>query len=165
MKTNKLIIALVLLCSAVVGGCKKPEKGDKGEVGPQGAAGPEATMFTYNLTFTTASNFQTYSGITGYDANDVIVTYILNATYGTEDFYVQLPYVVAGVANIYAEVGETTGLIFINTDKADGSAGSPWSGSVTLKFKSVLIKSRFYHAHPEINYHNFKEVESALKLK
>lgn len=164
MKTNKLIIVL-LLCISIIGGCKKAEKGDKGEVGPQGATGPEATMFTYTLTFTTASNYQTYSGITGFDANDVIITYVVNATYAGEDFYVQLPYVVAGYVNVYAEVGETTGLIFVNTEKADGTAGSPWTGSTTFKFKSVLIKSRFYNAHPEINYSNFKEVERILDLK
>lgn len=169
MKTTKLILALLLVGTSLFNqGCKKAEKGDKGDVGPTGAvgaSGPEAKTFTYVLNFTTSSNFQTYSGVTGYDVDDVIVTYILNANYGGQDFYVQLPYVFLGAANIYAEVGETSGLIFINTDKADGSAGSPWTGATSLKFKSVLIKSRVMKAHPNLDLSDYNSVKKALNLK
>ena len=166
MKTTKTILALMLIGSTMFNtGCKKPEKGDKGDIGATGPQGPDATTFTYFLNFSPSSTFDTYSGITGFDANDVVVNYVFNANYGGEDFYIQLPYVLSGSVNIYAEVGETTGLVFINTDKADGTSGSPWTSAVSLKFKSVLIKSRAMKQHPGLNLKDYNAVKQAFNLK
>jgi hypothetical protein len=171
MKTTKTIFALLLIAATTFTGCKKPEKGETGPAGPtgaqgpQGAPGPDAQTFTYTLTFTSSDTYQTYYGITGFDANDMIVTYVLDETYGGEDFYVQTPYVVQNYVNIYAQVGENTGLVFVNTVKADGTAGSPWASTSTLKFKSVLIKSRAVKAHPEVNYSDYAQVIKTFGLK
>lgn len=169
MKTKTIIMGLMVVCLALSNGCKKPEKGETGPAGPQGqtgangADGPEATTQNYTLTFTTAQNWQTYNGFAGlFDANDIIVTYIFNATYG-EDFYVQLPFTY-GTVVAYAEVGETTGYIFINTDKANGTTGSPWSSNTTLKFKSVLIKSKAMKKHPNLNLKDYNAVKQAFNL-
>ncbi len=167
MRTTIKIFAMALICvfATTIQSCKKPEKGEAGPQGPVGASGPEATTKTYILTFNTTQNWQSYSGFVGlYDTDDIIVTYIFNATY-SEDYYVQLPYILNGAANIFAEVGENTGHIYINTNNANGSAGSPWASSVSLKFKSVLIKSRAMKSHPKLNLKDYNEVKRAFNLK
>jgi hypothetical protein len=186
MKNLMKIATLLLICTAstTFTGCKKGDKGDmgpqgqpgtnrtdgtngtNGATGPAGAPGPDAKTYNYNLTFGPSTTFQSYTGVgVDFDANNVVVTYVKNATYGSEDFYVALPYVASGLVNIYAEVGEDSGLIFINTVKADGTPGSPWTSSTTFAFKSVLIKSRAMKTHPNLNLKDYSEVMRAFNLK
>ncbi len=75
-----------------------------------------------------------------------------------------MPYILNGAANIYAEVGETTGHIYINTTNANGTSGSPWANPINLKFKSVLIKSRAMKEHPNLNLKDYKSVKDAFNL-
>lgn len=55
--------------------------------------------------------------------------------------------------------------MFINTKKADGTAGSPWTATSTIAFKAVLISSTQRQAHPNLNWANYDEVKQVLHLK
>lgn len=180
MKTSTIksittvLASMALTLGLIVSSCKKPEKGEtgpKGETGASGATGqpgPQAKTFVFNLTFNAGDTFKSYAGVTGFNTDDVLLVYIFNANYGS-DYYVQLPYMIggAGAAGVhcYAEFSETSGNLFINTEWADGAAGSPWSSSVTLKFKAVLISSSQFKAHPNTNWKNYAEVKAELNLK
>ena len=177
MKTTIKPITTVLASMALTLGltlssCKKPEKGEagpKGETGAtgaQGQAGPQAKTFNFSLTFAIGDTYQSYGGITGFNADDVLLVYVFNANYGS-DYYVQLPYMSGGSSgiNYYAEFSEANGFLFINTENADGTTGSPWTSSTTLKFKAVLISSAQRSANPNVNWKNYSEVKKVLNLK
>jgi hypothetical protein len=179
------MLIMIGILSTTFTGCKKDgETGPKGETGAtgptgpagtngingsngfNGAPGPDATSYLYNLTFTTAQNYQSYYGITpAFDAGDQIITYVKNSNLAGEDFYVALPYVFAGAVNIYAEVGHTSGSIFIHTDRANGTTGSPWTSTTTLSFKSVLIKGHAMEEHPNLNLNDYEAVMTTFNLR
>ena len=154
------IIATMILFT----GCKKGDTGPAGAVGPAGPSGPSAKTYMFTGTFDASTTFIMYSGVTGFSQDDAVITYVFNATYGSTDYYVQMPYVVSGLVNCYAEVGQN-GNIFVNTVKADGASGSPWTSSTTLKFKAVHIKSSQLKAHPNVNWANYSEVKKTFNLK
>ncbi len=167
MKTIKALLPVVLIILMAITGCEKKQgpKGDQGATGPQGASGPSAKTFTFTGNFNSTTQFIYYTGLmSSFDADDVVITYIFNANYGGTDYYVMLPYVVSGFVNVYAEVGEN-GSIYINTDKADGSAGSPWTSPATFQFKAVLIKSSQIKKHPNVDYSNYSEVKATFNLQ
>ncbi len=171
MKTKLTTIATILLTLTLAltnVGCKKEPgpKGDIGTTGPQGPSGPQAKTFVFNLTFNSGDTFKSYSGVTGFNTDDVLLVYVFNANYGS-DYYVQLPFMSGGSSgvNFYAEFNETNGNLFINTEWADGTTGSPWSSSVNLKFKAVLISSSQFKAHPNTNWGNYNEVKATFNLK
>lgn len=173
MKKTKTILAALLLVALTITSCKKEAgpKGDTGAQGPagtngaQGVPGPSAKTFTFTGTFGASTQFISYTGLVGsFDVDDIVLTYILNATYGGNDYYVALPWTDGGV-NYYVEINENTGFMYVNTDKASGAAGSPWASTVTLKFKAVLIKSSQRLLHPDLNYKNYKEVAKAFNIK
>lgn len=167
MKTVNFKFALMALFAIALSitSCKKEPgpQGPTGPQGPQGVAGPSAKTYTYNLTFNSTTQYASYSGISAdFDTDDMVLTFVYNANYGN-DYYVQLPYVANGTVNIYAEVNEITGHIFVNTDKADGTSGSPWSSGVTFKFKSILIKSS--QIKKNVNHAIYSEVVKAYDIK
>lgn len=171
MKTIKKITLLVVIASVLTTfSCTKEGKegppGPVGTSGPKGDAGPQAKTFNFNLTFNAGDTYKSYSGITGFNNDDVLLVYIFNANYGA-DYYVQLPYMLGGATgiNIYAEFSEVDGYLYINTEKADGTAGSPWTSTTTLGFKAVLISSTARLANPNIDYTNYKEVKTIFNLK
>jgi len=174
INTKKVIATLFVACALIIISCKKGDTGpagDKGATGNTGATGqpgPQAKTFVFNLTFNAGDTFKSYAGVTGFNTDDVLLVYIFNANYGS-DYYVQLPYMIggAGAAGVhcYAEFSETSGNLFINTEWADGTAGSPYTSSVTFKFKAVLISSSQFKAHPNTNWKNYAEVKSVLNLK
>ena len=96
----------------------------------------------------------------------MLLVYIFNANYGT-DYYVQLPYMLGGATgiNIYAEFSEVDGYLFINTEKANGTAGSPWTSTTTLGFKAVLISSAARIANPDIDYTDYNQIKTAFNLE
>lgn len=169
-KTAKMLSMFALACGLLFTNCAKDgATGPAGPAGPAGAtgqAGPQAKTFTFTLVFTSADTYKSYSGITGFNQDDVLLVYVFNANYGS-DYYVQLPYMAGGSSgvNIYAEFAEDSGNLFINTENADGSVGSPWTSNTTLKFKAVLISSSQFKAHPNTNWGNYNEVKAALNLK
>ena len=67
--------------------------------------------------------------------------------------------------NIIPEFSKSSGFVFINTLKADGTSGSPWTSSSTLSFKAVLVKSSLLIANPGITSKNYEEVKRILNLK
>lgn len=166
-KTIKFLCGALVAIALVTTSCKKDPgpKGDTGAQGPQGIPGPSAKTYTFAANFSSTSQYYSYSGLIGlYTADDAILVYVMNATYSAVDYYVQLPYVVGGSVNVYAEVGET-GIIFINTDKANGTSGSPWTSNVSFKFKAVVIKSSQLKKHPDINLKDYNEVVQTFNIK
>lgn len=179
MKT-KLILAIFVM-ALTFSNCKKPEKGEKGDMGAKGDTGAtgaigaagangtngvDAKTFNFTLTFNSGDLFQSYSGITGFNADDVVITYVKWETLGGTNYWTQLPVVVSNWINIIPEFSETTGNMFINTEKADGTTGSPWTtNGNTFAFKAVLISSSQKQAHPNLNWADYSEVKQVLKLK
>lgn len=176
----KTLLAICVMALALSSCKKEPIKGDKGEKGDKGDTGAtgqtgatgangtngvDAKTFNFTLTFNAGDTYQAYSGITGYNADDVIITYIKWETLGGTNYWTQLPVVVSNFVNIIPEFSETTGNMFINTEKADGTAGSPWTTSNTFAFKAVLISSAQRQAHPNLNWANYTEVKQALHLQ
>ena len=171
-KTAMLLSMFALAFGLMFIGCKKEgPQGPAGPAGPTGAvgqAGPQAKTFTFTLVFNSGDTFKSYSGVTGFNTDDVLLVYVFNANYG-DDYYVQLPYMAgdAGASGVHfwAEFSEMTGNLFINTTWADGTAGSPWSSTKTFKFKAVLISSSQFKANPNVNWSNYNEVKATLNLK
>jgi hypothetical protein len=160
MKTLKKLTLLSFLAAGLFMNCKKEPgpKGDTGSQGPQGPAGPSAKTFTFALTFDPGETFESYSPITGFNADDVLLVYAYNNTYSGSDYYTQLPYIADGNpgVNFWPEFNENTGFLFINTTWSNGNSGSPWTSATTLKFKAVLISSSQFKAHPGYNWENFE---------
>ena len=156
------ILILISITAFLFNGCNK---GDKGDQGIQGPAGPEATSFDFDLTFNTGDTYQTYSGITGYETSDIVVTYILYENIGSEGYWTQLPVIFDNTVNIIPEFGDQSGLLYINTVKANGTSGSPWTVSTTLAFKAVLIKGRALSSHPGIQNQSYEKVKETFHLK
>jgi len=169
---KKIIFALSL--AVTVFSCKKEvvgptgpqgEQGIKGDQGNQGEQGPGATTKKFNLTFNAGDTFKSYSpGFSNFGINDIMLVYIYSDTYGTSDYYIQLPTILLGAVNVYPEIS-AGGHLFINTAKADGSSGSPWVSSVNLGFKAVHIKSSTIALHPEIDWENKDQVADFVKEK
>ncbi|WP_430401793.1 hypothetical protein [Fluviicola sp.] len=162
MKTQGLFMLLLIIVLGI-SSCKK-QVGPQGETGATGAAGPDAKTFNFNLTFTASDTYQSYSGVTGYDEGDVVLTFIYYKQLSGTNYWVQLPLVSSGTINIFAEFSETNGNLFINTEKADGSAGSPWTSTNTFMFKAVLIKSSGLIKHPDVDLTNYEQVMETFKL-
>ena len=165
MKT-KTIIAICLM-ALTLGSCKKEAgpKGDTGATGAQGATGPAAKTFNFSLTFDAGETFESYDGITGFKAGDIVMTYLYWENVGQEAYWAQLPIQFSNQVNIIPTFGEKTGKIYINTLKADGTDGSPWQSSISLDFKAVLITVAQQMAHPNVNWEDYNEVKQALDIK
>jgi len=186
-KTMKTIITVVAVVAIAFTGCKKEvtgpkgDKGDKGETGAAGttgatgatgstgatgAAGPQAKTFNFQLTFNSGDTYKVYSGVTGFNADDVILTFVKYENLPSQSYWTQLPLMLPGFVNIFPEFGESTGQLFINTQKTDGTTGSPWTTSNnTFDFKAVLISSSQRQAHPNVNWNDYNEVKEVLNLQ
>lgn len=169
-KMTAVIAGLALMLSATTS-CKKGDTGPQGEkgatgaTGAQGEAGPQAKTFNFSLTFSSTVNYGAFNGITGYDADDAILFYTKYETLSGTDYWAPLPVVLANTVNIIPEFSNTTGNVFINTLKANGQTGSPWTTTTTLAFKAVLIKSSQRLLNPTVNYNNYSEVKKVFNLK
>ena len=159
-----LMAGLALTLGLTFSSCKKGDTGPKGETGADGIAGPQAKTFNFNLTFSSGDTYKSYSGITGYDADDVVIVYVMYETLAGTNYWTQLPVILSNAVSFVPEFSETSGFLFINTLKASGAAGSPWTSTSTLAFKAVLIKSSQIAANPNINYKDYNAVKSAFKL-
>lgn len=169
MKRSINLICMICAVALIsLTGCKKEPgpKGDTGPAGPTGASGPQAKTYTFTATFNSTTTFGSYSGITNFDADDMVLVYLFEATYAGEDFYVQLPFLSStGNVKHYAEVGENNGLIFVNAVFANGSSGGVYSTNTTLKYKAIHIKSSQVKAHPDVNYLDYQAVRKAFNIK
>ena len=160
---KKIIFALAL--AVTVFSCKKEVVGPTGPQGEQGVQGPGATTKKFNITFNAGDTYKSYNpGFVDFGSNDIMLVYLFSDNYGSSDYYIQLPTILLGAVNVYPEISED-GQIFINTDKADGSSGSPWVSSVNLGFKAVHIKSSTIALHPEIDWENKDQVADFVKEK
>lgn len=154
MKTPfKLIIATIIILSTAA--CKKEgpigpqgDPGPQGAQGPTGAQGPDAYTKEYTLTYYSGDTYKTYSGFTGmYDAGDMIVSYAYWTSYGSDPYYVQLPFIKSGWS-IYPEVNNNTGSIFMNIEDASNGSSVITSTS-NFKFKSILVKGSIVKRLPD----------------
>ena len=144
---------------------KEGPTGPQGEQGEQGVAGPEARVHVFSLKFNAGETFETYDKITNFNKGDVVIVYILWDTYGGDDFYTQLPFMInSNSINVWPEFSESDGLLFINTTLADGTTGSPWSSSATLNFKAVVLKGSYKMEYPNVNFNDYEEVKTVLNL-
>lgn len=161
---KKIILAIAIVALGL--GCKKEvvgPTGPQGEQGPKGETGPGATTKTFSLTFNSGDNFKFYNpGFTDFGANDIMLVYLYSDTYGSSDYFIQLPTILLGTVNIYPEISND-GSLYINTDKADGSGGSPWTSTVNLGFKVVHIRSSAIALHPEVDWKDRDQVEEFVK--
>src|SRR5690606_27368248 len=132
MKTTKRILMLLVIASiSTIIGCAKDGKdglpGPAGPKGETGASGPNAKYYDFSVSIPTTTTWASYSlSNTNYVNGDAVIVYWRDFN---TNFFIQTPYIYrtsstsVGV-NIYAEVASVT--LFINTTRADGSAGSPW---------------------------------------
>lgn len=167
IKTIATVFAGIAITLSLSTSCKKAEKGDTGPTGAtgsQGQSGPQAKTFNFNLTFVSGDTFKNYTGITGFDPDDVILTYAKYETLGTTDYWVALPAVI-GTVNFIPEFSDVTGNGYINTLKSNGTSGSPWTSTNTFAFKIVLIKSAQRLANPNVNYKDYNAVKKVFSLK
>lgn len=165
---NLLILFFGLVLTISFTACEK--EGPIGPQGPQGATGAtgqsalDAKTFNYSLTFTSSDTWQSYGGITGYDADDVIITYIYSELISGDQYWTQIPYN-NGSVHYYPQFSQSTGYMFINTAKSNGTSGSPWASTVTRGFKSVLIKSSQRAKQPDLDYSDYLQVKEAFNLE
>lgn len=160
MKVCRLLsLALFLFSVLFFLSCKK-----EGPIGPEGPAGPDAKTFNFNLTFNPGDTYKSYDGIIGFDTDDVLLVYVKYAEYGGTPYWVQTPIIVNGEVNIFAEFSNDSGHIFVNSEYADGSVGSPWTASNTFAFRAVLIKSSQIKANPDLDLTSYEAVSDRFGL-
>lgn len=126
---------------------------------------PEATTFNFNLTFGAGDTVMSYTGITGFTDNDVVLLYVYNDQIAGENYYVQLPYTALNLVNFYGQFSSTTGKVYVHTEKADGTAGSPWTSTNTFAFKAVLISSKSLLFNQDIDYSDYQAVKARFHIK
>lgn len=174
MKTIKRITVLVLISSVLTTfSCTKEGKqgetglsGPTGPVGPVGPVGPSAKYYDFSVSIPTSTTWASYSlSNTNYTNGDAVIVYWKEFS---NNWLIQTPYIyrpnsTSVGANIYAEI--TSVSLFINTTRADGSNGSPWSSTANLDFRAVVIKASAKLANPNIDYSNYYEVKGAFNLK
>lgn len=192
MKATKITVVSLLLGVLTLLSCtKEPVKGDKGDKGDAGRNGIDgingtngqagtngtngtngqdgedalgAKTFNFSLTFNVGDTYKSYNGITGYDADDVILFFVHYESLGSTAYWSSLPMIFSSL-NIIPEFSDQTGMVFINTLKSNGTSGSPWASTTTLNFKAVLIKSSQMIANPNVDYTNYNEVKNTFNLK
>lgn len=171
MKIMKyLTIGLLFIGMTTLVGCKKEDmskyatKDDLNNYATNSDLNnSQAKVFNFSLTFTAGSTFKSYSGVTGFEPGDIVVTYIKYETLGSETYWTGLPATIGGSVNFYPEFGEDTGLLYINT--LNNSGNSPWTSSNTFAFKAVLIKANGLKANPNLDLSNLEKVSEAFDLK
>jgi len=154
MKKLLFLLTIVTLISS----CKKEDMSKyatKDELANYGAK-----TFNFDLTFNAGDTYQSFSGITGYEPGDVVISFVKTDSY----LWVQMPVILYNYVNLLPEFSENTGDLFINTLFADGSAGSPWTSPTSASFKAVLIKSSGLIQHPDVDLTSYASVKKAFKL-
>lgn len=137
--------------------------GQDGADGQDGTPGPDATTFNFNLTFDATTAEDAYTGITGFDSGDVILTFANIYNLGSDPAWTQLPAVSSGVSFL-SIFSVTTAQLTVLTEYVDGTAGSPWNSTLTLPCKAVLIKSTGLAKHPNLDLSSYTEVAEAFDL-
>jgi hypothetical protein len=158
MKKLLFLLTIVTLISS----CKKEDMSKyatKDELANYGAK-----TFNFDLTFNAGDTYQSFSGITGYEPGDVVITFALYEQLGGSNFWVQMPVIFNNYVSLIPEFSDNTGNLFINTLFADGSAGSPWTTTSTFSFKAVLIKSSGLIQHPDVDLTSYSAVKKAFNL-
>lgn len=170
MKTR--ILLLVLCFGIALTACKKdPIPGPEGPTGPAGPAGPkgdpgadsqEGKTFIFSVNWSAGDTWALYDGINSYfTPDDMVLVYWYWANYGN-DYYILLPVTNNGIFS-YAEVDEIDGSVFVNHEN-ESTGTSPFTGSVTYKYKAILIPSSQKTAHPGLDFSDYEAVVNAYNL-
>jgi len=165
MKQLTLATLIIAASALFLAGCTG-EQGPAGPTGPTGATGapgPEAKYYDFSLVFspTIASGYFSLVN-TIYTSSDLVVTYWKVDTVT----YVQLPYTLYPgpgyvPAYIYSYIDLSYGVpwLYIVSEKADNTTGSPWASTSTFYFRAVVIKASAGKSAPVIDYKNYPNVK------
>ncbi len=167
MKLTSKIIAVLLLSTLFIAGCKKTT-GPKGDTGATGPAGPSGTSSMQVMTFTTATgdwtlynwpyNYQeavlSVSGITSsvVTSGDVRV-YMMDAS---STSWIGMPY--SFVTNQYSYKYKS-GQVILNLTLSN--AGTPANPGVQ-QFKVVVMPPAFMANHPDVDWNDYNSVQKYL---
>lgn len=136
---KKLAQITVIALLAIISGCTKEVVGPTGPTGATGSQGAATHKYDFNLDFNASTTSALYQLPTGSLSGHTAIVYMDNGSSN----WTTLPYTNAAPGKIQicfaAEINETAESITIKTTRADGSTGSPWTSTVTLKFKVVII--------------------------
>ena len=164
MKRSAMLILPVLALSLFFLGCT----GETGPTGPEGPAGPAAAWYDFSLVFSptvSSGHFSLYA-YTVYEDNDAVITY-WKADSVT---FVMLPYNFYSSTTVpvyfYTVIDESYDepWLWVFTERADTTGGSPWATTVTLDFRTVVIKTVPGKSPPKLDYGNYLAVKQYYNL-
>jgi hypothetical protein len=175
MKTLEIGIAILLI--AGIGSCKKGGCTDSSALNYSSVAKKddgscilksdlqsetEAKVFKYTLQYFAGDTYKDYTGITGYDDGDIIVTFIEDPNeQNLTGFWVQTPYENNDGVKFFAEITDL-GTVYLNTTTSNGS--SPWNSNHYFNCKSVLIKASGLAKNPNLDLTNYEEIRQTFQL-
>lgn len=159
MKIFKFLsVGFLVVGMSLIIGCNK----DKDLKNDQNSS---ARTFRFQLTFNAGDTVQAYSGITGFEKNDIIITYSIYEYINSKENWMQLPHIFKGSVLYTAEYSKETGKLYVYTLNADGTPGSPWTSEHTYGYKAVIIKNSALEKHPDLDFSNYHAVKEALDLE
>lgn len=159
---KNLALGIMVVGLSLMVGCKK--KATESDLLKQK---PQVTVF--QLTFSPTVNKQSFSGVQGFTAGDMILLYAWTTKEG-EDAWVQLPSVLqhvkssTGWINVVFSFNEKNGKIFVEIDKNDGTQGSPWMENMVFEYRAVVLKTSMIQENPDVDYKNYEEVQARFNL-
>lgn len=175
MKTLEIGIAILLVVG--IGSCKKggctdssalnyssEAKKDDGSciLKSDIQAQTDAKVFKYTLQYNSGDTYKEYTGITGYDEGDIIITFIEDPNeQSLSDFWVQTPYENHDGVKFFAEIAGA-GIVYLNTTTSNGS--SPWNSPHYFNCKSVLIKASGLAKNPNLDLTDYEEIKQTFQL-
>jgi hypothetical protein len=172
MKTIKLLV-LSLIVTSGISSCKKSGCTDQSALNYSSVAKRDdgscilqseldAKVFRYTLNFFSGDTYKDFTGISGFEAGDIIITFVEDPNEdGLTGFWVQTPYENNSDVKFYTEITDG-GSVFLNTTTSNG--GSPWSSFHYFNCKSVLIKASGLAKNPNLDLTNFEEIKKTFDL-
>lgn len=159
------IVGILLTFGLTLSACKKVEKGSAGPTGATGATGangPEAKTYNITCTYGAGETFREFYGVTNFEADDVLLTYLVYTGAGGGTYCTPISATVYGVDYLTVYL-ESTGVVSFSTFAA-GTYSSPWSSDEIVRYKIVHIKSTGLIKNPNVDLSNYEEVKAAYNL-
>ena len=156
------MLGILLIGVSLMMSCEK--KATQSELNDQK---PQATVF--KLAFSPSVYKNSYSGIKGYTKGDVLLVYGWSKIDG-EDAWGALPGTVyhsdsqTGWVIRSFKFKENSGELYIYTNNADGTSGSPWTKDMLFQYKAVVIKSSAIQQNPDVDLNNYEEVKARFDV-
>lgn len=159
---KKLLLLLVL--STVFFSCEK--EGPIGPQGEKGEQGPNAKHYKKTLDFSVGDTIASFGIIPNFEKNDIIVTYAKWDDEGEESTWIQLPLTSTTLnLTILPIFSQSTGELWIEIGKADGSFGSYFTVDRSLAFRAVHIKTSALKEHPNVDLSKYEEVVKTFNIE